>query len=439
MSKTAPPASSPCLQARLGPELARHERSIMMAVRESYIKPLLHGAEVSGPFKGGNEKAFPLDLTTPGKMKIWLTPKSQEYYILERPIAFSSHERAFMEHVVANLAAYRMENYLAYPPLISAAIEQAIAWSVNPDYAGTGLTVFQVLQVYTQWASETHEGKKMEHATGIYFNRHGEGATHLYMYRHNNCLKILGSTADTLLAIGKDGIVLGMELIAGDLDKDNKHQDVLAPISTAGIALWTDTCSKAAVSLTEFGDILIFKDKRLVFAKRRSFWRSFPHDLVMREAIPLSLSEDEQKSRKAVYLTALDIAMTRRGGCIGIFPGENADQQCRQLVQPGQLFDSSSPSLDTQLLASVIRGRKFYEIPRQLRAELCAVDGALVLDAEGRILTVGAIVKTDGNAATGGGRSAAAKTLARRGFGIKISSDGYIEIFDGGKPPVCLA
>lgn len=54
-------------------------------------------------------------------------------------------------------------------------------------------------------------------------------------------------------------------------------------------------------------------------------------------------------------------------------------------------------------------------------------------------MTAGAIVKTDGNLATGGGRSAAARALAQQGFGIKISSDGYIEIYEGENPPVYFA
>ena len=83
-------------------------------------------------------------------------------------------------------------------------------------------------------------------------------------------------------------------------------------------------------------------------------------------------------------------------------------------------------------------GRKFYEIPRRIRAELCAIDGAVLLDSEGEVLTVGAILKTKGNASNGGGRTAAAQTLAKSGTGIKISHDGYIEIYKGAKPSLAF-
>ena len=83
-------------------------------------------------------------------------------------------------------------------------------------------------------------------------------------------------------------------------------------------------------------------------------------------------------------------------------------------------------------------GKKFYEIPRRIRVELCAIDGAVLLDSEGEVLTVGAILKTKGNAANGGGRTAAAQALAKSGTGIKISHDGYIEIYKGSKPSLAF-
>jgi hypothetical protein len=117
----------------------------------------------------------------------------------------------------------------------------------------------------------------------------------------------------------------------------------------------------------------------------------------------------------------------------------SGDSSLKEMIRPESLFSSSSPSHEAKLLANIVNSRKFFEIPRKLRADLCSVDGALLINTTGTILTAGAIVRTDGNLATGGGRSAAARTLARKGFGIKISSDGYIEIYDGENPPVYFA
>ncbi len=417
---------------------AREKQEITMvkSIMESYIKPLIHGSEVFGPFKDEVVRKPCVVMDTAGKLKVRLSSEIPEYFTLERSIAFDPAEIAFLEKAAGNIADYPLERYSVYPLLIGAAIERAIAQYISEEYAET---VYQVLQVYTRWASETLEGKRIAHTTGIHFNTSRTGASNFYESRHVDCLKTLGSTEDTLLAIGGDGTILGMELVSAKLNNYKKNRHILAPINKADIAMWTNTRQKAAISLTGQGDILVFKDKQLVFAKRRSYWRSFPHHLVMREVIPQALTEDERESRKAVYLTALDIALTHRGACLGVFPASDPHPHCLELAGPEMLFSSAVMSPGSNVLASVINGRKFYEIPRKLRADLCSVDGALIIDASGTILTAGAIVRTEGNPATGGGRSAAAKALGRCGFGIKISSDGYIEIYNGDNPPVFFA
>lgn len=419
------------------PARSSFENAMLTRIMESYIKPLIHGSTMQGPFPGEGSGHDIVEQVTPNKLIVRLCRNKTEYCILERPIAFDSSEITFLDRVARNIATYSLETYHACPFLIGAAIEQAIAWCISPEYPDA---VYQVLQVYTQWASETHEGMRMAHTTGIYFNRAYEGACTLYEARNCADLKNLGSTDDTLLAVGNDGAILGMELISSKLNNYKKDREIFAPINSADVAMWTNSRRKAAISLTRHGDILIFKEKQLVFAKRRSYWRSFPHLLVMRETIPMSIDEDERKSRKAVYLTALDIAMTRRGGCLGVFPGGSSlVAELEEIIRPESLFCSLSPSHEAKLLSNVVCSRKFFEIPRKLRADLCSIDGALIIDSTGTILTAGAIVKTEGNLAMGGGRSAAAKTLARKGFGIKISSDGYIEIHDGDNPPVYFA
>jgi hypothetical protein len=67
------------------------------------------------------------------------------------------------------------------------------------------------------------------------------------------------------------------------------------------------------------------------------------------------------------------------------------------------------------------------------------IDGATILNYQGEILAVGAIIKISGG--TGGGRLAATETLAPHGTAIKISADGMVKAFNavkGGKPEVAF-
>jgi DNA integrity scanning protein DisA with diadenylate cyclase activity len=66
------------------------------------------------------------------------------------------------------------------------------------------------------------------------------------------------------------------------------------------------------------------------------------------------------------------------------------------------------------------------------RSELSGLDGATIMDEDGNLLAVGAIIRNDAGS-SGGGRGSAAKKLSKYGgFSIKISTDGYIELFVNG-------
>lgn len=57
------------------------------------------------------------------------------------------------------------------------------------------------------------------------------------------------------------------------------------------------------------------------------------------------------------------------------------------------------------------------------------MDGACIIDYSGNDCAIGAIIRND-SGSSGGGRSAAAKKLSKfDGFAVKISTDGYIELF----------
>lgn len=80
-------------------------------------------------------------------------------------------------------------------------------------------------------------------------------------------------------------------------------------------------------------------------------------------------------------------------------------------------------------MLSLVAGREFSNIDRKLRAELISMDGACILNLDGHVCSAGAIIRND-SGSSGGGRSAAARKLSRnRGMAVKVSTDGYIELF----------
>ena len=97
-------------------------------------------------------------------------------------------------------------------------------------------------------------------------------------------------------------------------------------------------------------------------------------------------------------------------------------------IPPFEDFVNEEKCIKTASLIKIINGRKFHELDRKLRLELLGIDGATIIDYDGNILAVGAIIKIEAGS-LGGGRLAAAKTLSNYGISIKVSADGSIEGF----------
>ena len=75
-----------------------------------------------------------------------------------------------------------------------------------------------------------------------------------------------------------------------------------------------------------------------------------------------------------------------------------------------------------------IANNNFYSLDERLLLELSSMDGAIIIDSNGKILAISSIVDLK-KRGEGGGRSAAAKTLSEYGIAIKISEDGYVEMY----------
>ena len=91
-------------------------------------------------------------------------------------------------------------------------------------------------------------------------------------------------------------------------------------------------------------------------------------------------------------------------------------------------------------LLHLLAGRTVTELDPSVLAALATLDGATVTDVEGTLLAVGAIlrhplssefVKADG--LTEGARTTAALAASRFGPVLKVSEDGLISFYDGGR------
>jgi hypothetical protein len=127
--------------------------------------------------------------------------------------------------------------------------------------------------------------------------------------------------------------------------------------------------------------------------------------------------------RNADYESCLDVSFARTSGCIGIL---NKGSNTEGLLSSSDLLASGS-TIKSRLLRHSIE-KPFHELDRRLRQELLAIDGAVILNYKGKIITAGAIIQVAAGS-EGGGRLSAAKKLGKYGIGVKISADGPIHGF----------
>lgn len=95
-----------------------------------------------------------------------------------------------------------------------------------------------------------------------------------------------------------------------------------------------------------------------------------------------------------------------------------------------KLEDNQKRFLKRTVLKKLVNYNPFWDIDRKLRSELISLDGACILDCTGNVISFGAIIQNDCGS-SGGGRGAAAKKLSKYGMAVKISTDGYIEVYYG--------
>jgi hypothetical protein len=187
------------------------------------------------------------------------------------------------------------------------------------------------------------------------------------------------------------------------------------------------------VALNRGGEILVFSQGEISFARRRGSWLHFSHETVVRQMATNGPLCYASKLRRAAYLSALDISFARVGGGIGLvrrgetvvgqgLPVQARDQLCRRETDK------------TKALEALIGNQKYQNLSRPFRQEIGGIDGAVVVQHDGTIITAGAVLAIS-ISSDEGARKTAAKTLGKYGLGIKISSDGKIEAYTGEPAP----
>jgi hypothetical protein len=240
--------------------------------------------------------------------------------------------------------------------------------------------------------------------------------------------KILSDGVDSWWSVDSAGFIYSFDTM--DPSKPVLSESGFFPLRYLPLAL-RSSHKEVGVTLNRNGEILLFFEGVVKFAKRRGRWLNFAHGPVITSMSfggpsPLSV-------RRAVYESCLDASFARSGGCIGIVRKSHFAEFTRKCPVSEDDLLAAAAKIKPLSAAKLVSSRPFQCIPRLVRKELLGLDGAVVLQWDGVILAAGAILElNDVKRGNQGGRSAAAKVLSRYGLGIKVSEDGTISGYDLG-------
>ncbi|WP_435017766.1 hypothetical protein TA3x_005386 [Tundrisphaera sp. TA3] len=149
-----------------------------------------------------------------------------------------------------------------------------------------------------------------------------------------------------------------------------------------------------------------------------------------------------------IFQAALNLAEDRKGALFVVLRDPMAS--IPQLIAPADRIDEEvaiddpedpdnlSPRLAKRSLHHVVRGRGLADIDPAVLESLSGIDGAVVTDRDGRLLTFGAILRIAPETlkvarAVEGARTLAALAASLHGPVLKVSEDGFLTMFLGGR------
>ncbi len=376
----------------------------------AYLAPLLSAQVLPGTVdcKANSKRVASLE---PTKTAVKAQNADVKRVVIYRQPGFTPEELGLTKDFVEELFAiheaatpdYREELFTFLPA-------RAIA-----RHLGGASAVSKILRQFEAWSARTYEGSAITSSIGVDPGAIGQGTSLADIFQHDFAA-VISNGFDTLLVVTPDAQISG----SGQLASNNLGLSYV-PYRLNAIADWA-TGNKIAFVLNRLGEQLIFRNKKIVFAKRRGEWQFYAHEMYLRQMQP----PENRELREAIYQSCLDISFARSGGCIIVVRSGSLDE-VGKIASETDLLSSQNPSIKAKTIGAMVN-EKFQKLDRRLRQELLALDGSMVLDHLGNIAAAGAIISVPAGS-DGGGRTAAAKEGSKLGLGIKISEDGAISVY----------
>ena len=244
----------------------------------------------------------------------------------------------------------------------------------------------------------------------------------------------LSDGLETVYLLNRSGYVLDVIDIARCYQP--ARLDVPCPTPYRSHALATVGNRNVCVVLSPSHEIKLFAEGVQVFSFRNARW----HLIDLQAKYDMwAASVGNPSLAERLFQAAVDLADAREGALFVVLRDPGASLNL--LVAPGDQLDAprhpGNPDTPSRgQLLQMLQGRTATSIDPAVLAGLARTDGATVVDPDGRLLAVGAIllhsepVEPHSSLAVEGARTTAAMAAGRFGAVLKVSEDGLITFYD---------
>ena len=344
---------------------------------------------------------------------------------IRREENFTAHERELLQLVSKKLTPFFNQpdiNAVVFHSLIESFFDEAVLTAFLSDIGSHDETLVEkFIEKLSFWRNKTHEGKSVSFgilvASANSQSVPNASGINLFDVIEEDYMAPVSDGVNSFIEIDGNGTVIGYRQIDTYADASD------LPYRFSSL---TDVAEKAVV-LTRLGDILLIEHGKLLYVKKDRQWIRYSDTWERRLSATLHIKDE--RLRRAIYQTCIDVSFAKTGCVLAIIKPGRFDLS--EIIESG-VRQSGTYQNKERFFTTVHGGKRFQELPRLVRKELAGIDGSFIINTSGDILSAGAIVKIDGGS-PGGGRTAAAIKMSQYGAGIKVSEDGYIELYRDGK------
>jgi hypothetical protein len=227
------------------------------------------------------------------------------------------------------------------------------------------------------------------------------------------------------------------------LRQENEVGEHFRPVWLDPLADSARTRKAVGITLTRTGAILVAWQGNLLLSYRLGRWILWYHNENV-EIISEGLRHQGRKPKgigrlaARLYRCALDVSFRRTGG---LFVVLRSPKHLDRLVPKPEQLGGMRRTIGDRALGEWLANNTMTGLDREVLSDLAALDGAIVCDRAGKLLSYGSVLllpKAKGLGKIEGSRSRAAHSSSFLGLSIKVSSDGGIDVIKSGEKLLSL-